>query len=164
MPAVQSLSPQSLTRSKSTDTQCERELFDPLKKLSRTVTSCPDSSRRSTRCDPTKPHPPVTLYSDVRCAVPMCTAHAQNPAFVQITKHPHGRERRRWLKEHGSKGLRERRPGRRRQRPVLLLILQAFAAAENGRLSGTQIEAVGRDEGCLEVETLEEFERHDRSS
>src|SRR6185369_11350083 len=32
----------------------------PVKKLSRQITSCPSSRRRSHRCEPTKPAPPVT--------------------------------------------------------------------------------------------------------
>src|SRR5665647_3290483 len=32
----------------------------PVKKLSRQITSCPSPRRRSQRCDPTKPAPPVT--------------------------------------------------------------------------------------------------------
>lgn len=39
--------------------QCSIFLFRPVKKLSATVTSCPSSISLSTRCDPTKPAPPV---------------------------------------------------------------------------------------------------------
>lgn len=36
-------------------------VLEPVKKLSTTVTSCPRSMSRSTKCDPTKPAPPVLL-------------------------------------------------------------------------------------------------------
>ena len=38
-------------------------VLDPVKKLSRTVTSWPSSINRSTKCDPTNPAPPVTEVS-----------------------------------------------------------------------------------------------------